>query len=747
MSPADGSPPTDIGCPTGLAPVETDPTSIRIDPTVFVRSKNGEHLLDLLIRGAKCGGCLSKIEKGVTAVVGVSSARLNLTTGRLSVAWSSADLDASRIVSAVTDLGYAATPYDPDEASRESTKKERQLLLAMGVAGFAMANIMLLSVSVWAGIGEMGAVTRTMMHWISAAIALPAVAFAGRPFFSSAITALKTGNVNMDVPISLAVCLAVGMSLYETFNHGVHAYYDAAVMLLFFLLIGRFLDARLQREAQSAARDLAAMQAVSVTRLRSDGTAESIRASALLPNDEILVAPGERFAVDAEIINGDSDLDTRLVSGETRPATVSAGAQVYSGAINITSPLRARVLNAAEDSMLAEIGKLLDAGEQKRSSYRKIADKAAQIYVPLVHTLAAASFVGWMLINGDIKHAVFISIAVLIITCPCALALAAPVVQVVAVGRLFRKNVYLKSGDTLERIAACDTVVFDKTGTLTRDLPIWQETPSARQALPQAALLARGSRHPFSRALAQIAGAGPVANDLTEHAGKGVEGIIDGQVARLGAAHWILPDAKDDDNGDLLFQLGNTTPVAFSFAEEPVDGAPELIAALTKRGMRVEILSGDSRVRVSKLAQSIGATCWQAGVSPSEKASHLDALESAGHHVLMIGDGLNDAGAIAKAHASLAPGGAVDISRSAADGVYSGEDLRVILDILTTAKASKDRMLENFSFAALYNMVAVPIAVLGFVTPLVAAIAMSGSSLVVTLNAMRLNFTRLSTDD
>lgn len=744
MTPADGGYLNDqAGCPNGLAQVEFDPAPFAIDPAAFVKRKDGMSTLDVLVRGATCGACISKIETGVRELDSVEAVRLNLTTGRLRVEWRDDALDPGEILRLLNRLGYGATPYDPDTADKQHSHKERQLLAALAVAGFAASNIMLLSVSIWSGVGEMSTITRTAMHWISAAIALPAVAFSGRHFFSSAFTSLRSGHVNMDVPISLAVLLAVGMSLYETITHGEHAYFDAAVMLLFFLLIGRFLDARLQREAHSAARDLAIMQAVSVTRLTENG-AESVRASLVSPGDIIVVAAGERFPVDVEIIEGHSDLDTRMVTGETRLNEVAPGARVYAGTVNVTRFVKARVLNAAEDSMLSEIGKLLEAGEQKRSSYRQIADKAAKAYVPVVHTLAAATLIGWMIVRGDIEYALFTAIAVLIITCPCALALAAPVVQVVSVGRLFKRGVYLKSGDALERIAACDIVVFDKTGTLTRSAPSLIASKTSQEAIERAALLARGSRHPLSRAIVHHVGSGPVAEEIEEFAGKGVIGLIGGKRAWLGSVKWIFEEIRADERSDsdasMVFLVEGESPVPLHFEEQPLPGAAQVLEELAARGVESAILSGDSQERVNMVAQALNATHALGDVSPVEKAEFIARLSDKGRRVLMIGDGLNDAGAIANAHASLTPGGAVDISRNASDGVYSGEDLTIIADIYDIARESKSRMIENFRFAALYNFIAVPIAVLGFVTPLIAAVAMSGSSLIVTLNALRLNF-------
>ena len=731
------------GCPSGLAPAQNERNRFQIDPSAFVKRKNNEFTLDILVRGAKCGGCLSKIENTISALDGIDAVRMNLTTGRLRTSWKSQSLDPSDILLKLKSLGYGATPFDPDEAKEQHSKKEKQLLLAMAVAGFATANVMLLSVSVWAGVNEMNEITREFLHWISACIAIPVVLFSGRPFFASAMTALRSGHVNMDVPISLAVCLAIGMSVFETLHHGEHTYFDAAVMLLFFLLIGRFLDAKLQREAQSAARDLALMQAVSVTRIKPDNIAESVKASDLNPNDIIQIAAGERFAVDAEIISGNSDLDTHMVTGESTPIISTVGQKIYAGTINLTQSITARVLSSAEDSMLAEVSKLLETGEQRRSTYRQIADKAAKLYVPLVHTVAASALIGWTLYNGDVKNAIFIAIAVLIITCPCALALAAPVVQVVSVGKLFRRNVYLKSGDTLERIAACDHVIFDKTGTLTKPEAALTTDNIDPNIMEAAAKLARGSRHPYSRALVDAVGAGEVAKEIKEVSGCGVQGIVDGQLSKLGSSKWILGENAEASQTDYLyFQQAKSEPVAFKFVETHIEGATQIAKELHARGISCEVLSGDSEEKVNQFADAAGIPIRTSSVTPVQKAERVAQLDAEGKKVLMIGDGLNDAGALANAHASLTPGGAVDISRAAGDGVYSGENILVIADIFDTCRQSKSRMFENFGFAALYNMVAIPFAVLGFVTPLFAAIAMSGSSLIVTLNALRMNLGR-----
>ena len=707
--------------------------------TPYVRQKSGRHELILAVSGAKCGGCLAKIEKAVTGLSGVDHARMNLTSGRLVVDWTQSSFDADTILTTLSGLGYPAKPFDPDQVDLCRQKRERGLLAAMAVAGFAAANIMLLSVSVWAGAGEMSEDMRTLFHWISALIAIPVVAYSGRPFFASAFGALKGGHVNMDVPISLAVLLALGMSIYETINHGEHSYFDAAVMLLFFLLIGRFLEARLQRQAYKAADDLAAMQAVTVTRVNSDGSFQTVASHKLDLGDELIIATGEHLPVDANLVSEQASLNTSLVTGESLPQLQQTNGRIYAGSINLGEAIRVKVVSRTDDSLIGEISKLLDAGEQKRSRYRQIADKAAEIYVPAVHTLAALAFIGWFIVSGDIRTAIFTAISVLVITCPCALALAAPVVQIVAAGRLFQAGVFLKSGDALERIAVCDHIVFDKTGTLTELNSQSSDEGVMRDAVNLSAQLARASRHPLSRAIVQLACPGPIAKNVVEHEGLGLSGTIDGREARLGSWEWVSGSRTQEPNvsANVWFWIEGDEFQPISLEESVKPGAEELLNNLRKLGISYEICSGDNPERVKSLAERLGITEFSGAMKPTDKAQRVEELNSAGKHVMMVGDGLNDAGALALAHAALTPGGALDIARTASDAVYTANSLTGVSTTIQTAKSSSRRIRENFTLALIYNLIAVPIALAGWVTPLIAALAMSGSSIVVTLNALR----------
>ncbi|WP_233350481.1 heavy metal translocating P-type ATPase [Henriciella barbarensis] len=721
------------GCPSGLAPAEQANAG---DISAFVRRSAEGNMLQLTVRGAKCAGCLSKIEKNVQALPGVTQARLNLSNGRFDVRWRG-ELSANDVAGTVSALGYGVAPFAPDAADSAAKSEERKLLIAMAVAAFAAANVMLLSVSIWSGHGEMGETTRRVMHAISGAIALPAALFSGRIFFQSAWSVLRRGHANMDVPISLAVLLALGVSVAETIRGGEHAYFDAAVMLLFFLLIGRFLDARLRRRTHAAAHDLAALQARTVTRLEGD-EARSVRADEIVAGDVVLIAPGERLTVDIDVLEGVSEADESLVSGESLPRAIAPGTRLFAGSVNLTQPLRGRAISAASDSLLADIARMLEAGEQRRSKYRRIADKAVSLYIPLVHTTAALTLIGWLLAGAGVREAIMIAVSTLIITCPCALALAAPVVQVVASGRLFRKGVFLRSGDALERIAECDHVVFDKTGTLTLGEPELVRSSHDQDIVQRAARLARASRHPLSRALVAAAGAGSVAAHVKEHPGLGLEAEIEGVRCRLGSAEWVGEETSSATTSlQLWYVEGDASPYRFLFEDALRPGAGDVVETLRRRGISVEILSGDRPDAVATIASALSVTDWRAGASPADKVERLEKLRAAGRKVLMIGDGLNDAASLSLAHASLAPGGAMDVSQSASDGVYTGAGLGAILTMIDASSLARRRMVQNFSLAAVYNFIAVPIAVAGFATPLVAAVAMSGSSIIVTLNALR----------
>ncbi|WGM38322.1 heavy metal translocating P-type ATPase [Caulobacter sp. NIBR1757] len=711
------------------------------DLSAFIaRDSKGSGRLELLVRGASCAGCMGKIERGVAALPGVAASRFNLTTGKLTVTLAPGQGDPAAVQRAVEAMGYGASLFDPARALQAEDKVGRELALALGVAAFGAGNVMMFTVPAWAGLfgQELSPATRQVMYWLAAIVATPCALFAGMTFFRSAWASLRRGKANMDVPISIGVLLTLAVSFSETLQHGAHAYFDAAVTLLFLLLIGRYLDHRLKSAARGAARDLLALQAPVAMRLDEAGREHGVPVGEVEVGDLLAVAAGDRIPVDALVESGASDLDNALISGETATVAASPGVAVQAGALNLSGRLVLRAVARSEDSAVAAIARLMEAGAQARGAYVRLADKAAALYVPVVHTVAAATFLGGWALGLGPREALLRAAAVLIVTCPCALGLAVPAVQVAASGRLFRRGVLVKSGAALERLAEVDHVVFDKTGVLTEGRPrLLSDIPAVITA---AAPLARASRHPLARALAERAGEGPVAEDVVEVAGQGVEGLINGRRARLGRAEFVGVEPSPSGESELWFGFEGETKVRLTFFDPVRADAARAVSALRQLGLTVEILSGDVAGPVARVAKAAGITQWRAGLTPFDKSAAVTLLQGTGRKVLMIGDGLNDAAALALAHASMAPGSALDASQNAADLVFLNGELSAAPLAIRIARAARSRALENFGFSALYNAVAAPAAVLGLINPFVAAIAMSGSSMVVMLNALRMTW-------
>jgi Cu2+-exporting ATPase len=604
---------------------------------------------------------------------------------------------------------------------------------------------MLLSVAVWAGnAADMDAATRDLFHWVSALIALPAVAYAGRPFFRSAWGALRNRAMNMDVPISLGILLATGMSLVETMHGATHAYFDAAVTLLFFLLCGRYLDRQARARARSAAEHLLALTAVGATLIEADGRRRAVSVRDLRPGMRVAAAAGDRIPGDGIVASGSSELDNSLLTGKTIPVLIAPGDQVFAGALNLIAPLEIEVTAAGEDSYLAGIARLMSAAEQGRARYVRLADRIARFYAPFVHLVAAATFLGWFFLSdAGLRGALMAAVTVLIITCPCALALAVPVVQVVATGQLLRRGVLVKTPDALEKLAAVDTIVFDKTGTLTEGRPRLvngAEIPTAQ--LRPAGALARTSRHPLAQALAMAAGeVVPPASAIEERPGAGLAGIVEGRKVRLGSRAFcgLAKDASGEDGAmEIWLAVEGRAPQRFVFADRPRADAAAVIAALKRRGYRLALLSGDRPAVVARIAAELGIEDWRAACLPAEKVAALDAWAQAGAKVLMVGDGLNDAPALAAGFVSMSPASAAAVSQTAADLLFQGQLLAAVPLALRTARLAGRLVKQNFALAILYNLGAVPIAIAGLATPLIGAVAMSFSSLLVTANAFRL---------
>lgn len=680
-----------------------------------------------LVPGMKCASCIARLERELPHTPGILAARVHFGAKQL-VLTHDGSLDVPAMVAAVDALGFAAQPVEPLVAASDAGET-RHLLKALAVATFAAMNIMMLSVGIWSGAGQG---TRGLFHWISAIIALPAIAYAGQPFFRSALGALRRGRTNMDVPISIGLILTCAMSLFETVVGGHHAWFDGATMLCAFLLGGRVLDAMMRDRARDGVSALVRQAATGATERRADGSTRWVAAADIRPGMVLLVAAGERIAADAVVEKGASSLDRSLITGESARVPVDIGDRVEAGTLNCDGPLILRVVATPQDSTLAEIARLMDAAGQSRSAYMRIADRAARLYAPAVHLLAALSFAGWMIAGAGWHQSLLIAVAVLLITCPCALGLAVPVAQVVASGALMRAGILVKDGSALERLATIDRALFDKTGTLTRGMTE-PDISALNETQRSVALgLAQTSRHPLSLGLAAAlrqAGDVPAAvDDVSEVPGEGLHGCWNGVAVTLG---------RPTVGSGAALHIGITPPQPIPFTDTLRPDAAPALAALAAVGVQSSILSGDTMEGVAPVARALGLTA-QAAARPADKLDLIHRLEANGAKLLMVGDGLNDGPALAAATAAIAPATASDVGRQAADMVFLGESLLAVPRAVNAARRTMRVVRQNFLLAIGYNLVAVPLAIAGQVTPLIAALAMSGSSLLVIGNALRL---------
>lgn len=684
----------------------------------------------LAVPGMHCAGCMGKVERALGAVPGVASARANLTARTIAVEHTAA-AELPALVAALAGAGFAA---EPREDVLEPPSASRELLAPLAVAGFACMNVMLLSVSVWSGADGS---TRDLFHWLSAAIGVPAILYAGQPFFRSAWSALKRGRTNMDVPISIGVTLATGLSCYETVTGGEEAWFDGTLMLLLFLLAGRVLDAMMRDRARAGVAALLRQAASGAMVVGADGSLQWTAAAMLAPGMLMRVAAGERLAADGEIASGTGRFDQSLLTGESAPVPAGPGQRVLAGMLNLDAPVDVLVTAAGQGTALAEIAQAMEAAGQGKSAYVRIADRASRLYAPAVHTLAAVSFAGWLIAGASFHQSLVVGIAVLIITCPCALGLAVPVAQVVAAGALLRQGIMVKDGSAIERLAKVDRVLLDKTGTLTMGRPVPDTAMLDALSGEEAAValaLASHSRHPLSQALAlALASRGVRAasvEDVRETPGRGVSAIWQGLAVSLGR-----PAQSASTSAALAI---GTQPVRLiAFADRLRPDARAALADLKALGIEASILSGDTPAAVLVTARETGLT-GQAAALPADKLDAIRRLQGAGRRVLMVGDGINDGPALAAADASIAPGSASDVGRQAADLVFTGESLLALPRAVRGARATMRVVRENFAAAIAYNALAVPLAMAGMVTPLMAAIAMATSSLIVVGNSLRL---------
>lgn len=723
-------------------PMKVEQIENQLEYLEYVSAEDKENRINLLVEGIHCGSCVWLIESTLRKQEGVTLAHVNLSTRRLVLKWKGKKSDVELLVKVVQDLGYKLIPFEVDVVEIENKKKEVELIKAIAVSGVATLSIMMLVMGIWAGNSDnsLGVGTRELLHWIAGLIAVPAILYSGQHFFRSAYQALNANRTNMDVPISLGIIAATLLSIQQTLLSSQYTYYDAAVSLIFFLLIGRYLDIKARNKARERAQNMVLSQAKSIT-LIDDGKMKLVPIKRAVAGDIAFVAVGEKIAADGIIIEGSSEVDNSLITGETIPTAVKVGDFVNAGTLNLNTPLKIRITKVGENTTLAEIIKLVETAEQGRANYSRIADRVASVYTPVVLLLSWVTLMLWMYFGSDLSTGIESAVAVLIVTCPCALGLAVPVVQVIATSRLMSKGVLVKSADALEKLSEIDSVVLDKTGTLTMGKPAWVNREDfTDDEIKIVCSIASHSKHPLSLAITKGFNDKPLKIEVDELKGQGLACRYKSYNIKLGSRKFceVTDDAKDD-HLELWFKFGAKKLKRLIFKDELKADAKDMIKWMGKKMFQTYLLSGDRKFVVARVASKLGISNFKSEVTPKEKYKYLDDLAKVGHKVLMVGDGLNDAAALKKAHVSMSPSTAIDVAQTNADIVFQGEKLLPVKEAYETAKIASKLIMQNFVISFAYNAITIPLAMLGYLNPIIAAIVMSASSLMVVGNSMRLN--------
>jgi len=697
--------------------------------TSFAPTSSG-NVITLALEGVHCGGCVLKIEKHLASCKGVSFARGNATQRRLRIIVDQEVFTEDEAIREIENLGYGAQQIGASE-----TTSHRSPLPQLAVAGFGTMNIMAFSFSVWAGaFTDMGAGTMLFMHWLSAAIALPVTLYSGAVFYLPALKALRVGKVTMDTPISLAIWVTFVASVFETIRGSEHVYFDAVVSLIFLLLIGRVLEHSLKLRSGDAAQNLRNLIHVSAHRVGDDGVLHTLDADALRPGDRILVHSGEMVPADGVLLSANGMFDNSIVTGETHPQSMTSGDPVIAGSVLIGGPTDILVTHVGEDAQIGRLSQIVEDVTAHKGRMQLMAVTFAHGYVPTVLLGGALGFLVWYFVIGvAFSEALMIAVAVLVVTCPCAAGLATPAVTSRAVNLLMKSGIIVKTGAALERLGEVNRIYLDKTGTASEPKLALASIPSDN-SLQCARDLAANSSHPLAKALARHH-QGTAAVDIVEHPGLGLE-HRDGR--RLGSAAFVGAGEQYSDGPSIWYRSADGDLTKFGFSEHARPGLKDFLNDPVVKARPVKLLSGDSESAVAKFAEKHGIEDWASHLSPEEKLTILITDRDTCQRSMMIGDGINDAAALSAAHVSVAFSDATHIAQSAADVVLVHPSFELILKAMATAKQGHKLIRQNLLFSTVYNLVTVPLALFGVLTPLLAALLMSASSVIVLANGFRL---------
>ena len=716
----------------------------------FVRREDGDACaVTLSIQGMRCAACVWLLERHLRAQPGVVEATVNLGAERAELRWSDDEARLSTLLAEVEKLGYRAHPYRPDWQEAARREEYRAALRRLMVAGLGAMQVMMYAVGLYAGaLQGMAENHRFFLRCVSALVATPILFYSAQPFFGGALRDLRNRRLGMDVPIALALAIAYGASLYATATRTGEVYFDSVGMFVFFLSVGRFVEMRARQRASAAVEAALRRPPEMATRLAADGGDELVSVYELVVGDRVLVRPGESFPADGRVISGRGWVNESMLTGEHWPREKREGDEVVGGTQNGESPLTVLVERTGADTVWSGIVRLVDRAGQERPAIARLADRVAQVFVPTVLVVSAITALAWWRI--DPAQAFWVALSVLVVTCPCALSLATPAALTAAAGGALRRGLLLRSGHALEVLQRTTHVVFDKTGTLTegrfrrRGCDVVGTLGEAK-CLAIAAALERWSEHPIARAFDDVDAGALDVGDAVASAGAGVEALIDGRRYRIGSPAWVrelsaaaLPDAAPGSATSVLLGDEGGLLCRFELEDTPRAQARETVRRLRGLGLEVELVSGDGEGAVTALASRLGIGRARGGASPEAKLAIVKTLQDEGAVVLMVGDGVNDAPVLGAAQVSIAMGGGTDLARGRADGVLLKEDLAAVADVIELARDTRRVMRQNLGWSIAYNLLALPLAASGHITPYWAAIGMSLSSLVVVLNAVKL---------
>ncbi len=724
-----------------------------------VEGESGEHAREaaLILEGITCAACVWLNESHLRRQPGLILVDINYTTRRARVRWDQRVTRLSALLEAIAAIGYRAYPYDVSRSEELARKERKTALWRLFVAGFGMMQVMMYAIPVYLADGDMTADIAQLMRWASLILTTPVMLYSAAPFFVSAWRDMRLSRLGMDVPVALGIGAAFAASLWATLTASGEVYFDSVTMFVFFLLSGRYLEMMARQKAarsvESLARAIPAFALLLPDWPRpGDQNFRRVAVAELNPGDMVLVRPGESFPADGPVAEGESAADESLLTGESRPVAKRVGDVVIGGSVNTASPLVMRVEKVGESTRLAAIQRLMERAAAEKPRLVELADRVARRFIIALLLLSAATAIAWWWI--DAARALWVFVAVLVVSCPCALSLATPAALTVATGALAAQGVLVTRGHAIEALARADRFVFDKTGTLTLGkmtlvsvLPLRGDVENARKL---AAALERGSEHPIARALAAgIEGPLPVLERIRGITGAGVEGERDGKLLRLGRPEFIsglhgepIPPAAEPlfGDGDTVIALGDAAgwSAFFRLSDGLRPEAAAMAAELGAMDVGMSIFSGDSAAVARGVGAALGIADVRAGLGPEGKHSAVATLQAAGETVAMVGDGVNDAPVLAQAQVSIAMGGGADLARANADVVLLSDDLLALPRGLRLARRTMGIVRQNLIWAFAYNFLAIPLAMAGWVTPWMAGVGMSASSLLVVLNALRL---------